>query len=140
MQQAIAYKTWHPSAAEAAGGGGGGEGEVAATTTDFRGFLSNNVLVVLGRKGCCMATVAKRLLLGLGVNPATYEVEGETEEAEVVAELRRGREGDGAKGTDLQLPVVFIRGELFGGMDRVMETHITGELVPILKDARALWL
>jgi hypothetical protein len=29
---------------------------------------------------------------------------------------------------------------LFGGLERVMATHITGELVPILKDAGALWL
>jgi glutaredoxin-related protein len=35
---------------------------------------------------------------------------------------------------------VFIGGNLFGGLDRIMATHISGELVPILKQARALWL
>jgi glutaredoxin 3 len=40
----------------------------------------------------------------------------------------------------VQFPVVFVGGKLFGGLERVMATHITGELVPILKDAGALWL
>jgi glutaredoxin 3 len=47
----------------------------------------------------------------------------------------------GGEGVDQgQFPVVFVGGKLFGGLERVMATHITGELVPILKDAGALWL
>jgi len=48
----------------------------------------------------------KRLLQGLGVNPAVHEVAG----------------------------------KLLGGLDRLMAVHISGELVPILKKAGALWL
>jgi hypothetical protein len=29
---------------------------------------------------------------------------------------------------------------LFGGLDKLMAAHISGELVPILKEAGALWL
>uniref|UniRef100_M4CTR6 Aminotransferase class I/classII large domain-containing protein n=1 Tax=Brassica campestris TaxID=3711 RepID=M4CTR6_BRACM len=38
------------------------------------------------------------------------------------------------------LPVVFIGGKLVGAMDRVMASHVNGSLVPLLKDAGALWL
>lgn len=84
-----------------------------------------------------MCLVVKRLLLGLGVNPAGLEIDEERED-EVMSELERiGVEGGGET---LKLPAVYIGGRLFGGLDRVMATHISGELVPILKEVGALWL
>ncbi|KAJ7948375.1 Glutaredoxin [Quillaja saponaria] len=74
-------------------------------------MVSENPVIVFARKGCCMSHVVKRLLLGLGVNPAVYEIDEKDE-----------------------------GGRLFGGLDRLMATHISGELVPILKEAGALWL
>lgn len=81
-----------------------------------------------------MCLVVKRLLHGLGVNPAVLEIDEEREE-EVMSELEKisGRE-------TIELPAVYIGGRLFGGLDRVMGTHISGELVPILKEVGALWL
>ncbi|KAI8547452.1 hypothetical protein RHMOL_Rhmol07G0196900 [Rhododendron molle] len=35
-------------------------------------------------------------------------------------------------------PVVFISGKLVRAMDRVMASHINGNLVPLLKEAGAL--
>lgn len=78
----------------------------------------------------------QRLLLGLGVNPAMHEVE-EKDEVGVIRELEAIV---GGKENNMQLPAVFIGGKLFGGLERLMATHISGELVPILKEARALWL
>jgi glutaredoxin 3 len=87
-----------------------------------------------------MCHVVKRLLLGLGVNPPVFEVE-EKEEDDVIKELSMIDSDRGGEGVDqVQFPVVFVGGKLFGGLERVMATHITGELVPILKDAGALWL
>jgi glutaredoxin len=74
--------------------------------------------------------VVKRLLQGLGVNPAVYEV------ADAEAELAGVVDGGG----DVALPAVFVGGRLLGGLDRLMAVHISGDLVPILKDAGALWL
>ncbi|KAI4383328.1 hypothetical protein MLD38_009178 [Melastoma candidum] len=135
MQQAIPYEVWRPVPIHAAAPSSGEEVQTAA---DIGKLLSENALSVLGRKGCCMATVVRRLLLGLGVNPAIYEVEGESGETEILAELRRIN-GD-LRDVVVQLPAVFVGGKLFGGLDRVMATHISGELVPILKEAGALWL
>jgi glutaredoxin 3 len=81
-----------------------------------------------------MSHVVNRLLLGLGVNPAVYEVD-EKDDASVVRELE-SIAGNGK----VQFPAVFIGGSLFGGLDRLMATHISGDLVPVLKQAGALWL
>ncbi len=100
-------------------------------------MVSENAVIVFARRGCCMSHVVKRLLLGLGVNPAVYEVD-EKDEVGVVKELEMI--SNGKDGNKVQFPAVFIGGRLFGGLDRVMATHISGELVPILKEAGALWL
>ncbi|CAN1283875.1 GRXC9 [Linum perenne] len=76
-----------------------------------------------------MCHVVKRLLNGLGVNPTVYDVD-EPDEGHVAKELS----------SLVDFPVVFVGGKVFGGLERVMATHISGELVPILKDAGALWL
>ncbi|KAL7212994.1 hypothetical protein ACSBR2_015655 [Camellia fascicularis] len=144
MQQAIPYRTWVPPSAAAA--------SPTTTTaaadslpqtshikigTSVQKLVAENAVIVFGRRGCCMCHVVKRLLLGLGVNPPVVEVD-EEEEAAVMEEFSRIHGGDDGKGA--QFPVIFVGGKLFGGLERVMGTHISGELVPILKDAGALWL
>lgn len=79
-----------------------------------------------------MCHVVKLLLHGHGVNPSIFDVDDHNE-AEVNEELSNG---DGA----LQFPAVFVGGELFGGLENIMGAHISGELVPRLREARALWL
>ncbi|KAK8486479.1 hypothetical protein V6N13_077276 [Hibiscus sabdariffa] len=141
MQQAIPYKSWplpcanmssRPvSSTVSAARTGKGSG-----SRDLLGIVSENAVIVLSRKGCCMSHVVRRLLLALGVNPAVCEID-EKDEAGILSELgMMSRE----KGRPEQFPAVFIGGRLFGGLDKVMATHITGELVPVLKDAGALWL
>ncbi|RCV26657.1 hypothetical protein SEVIR_5G266800v4 [Setaria viridis] len=110
---------------DAAGDDGGGRAEVE------RAVAESPVLVV-GRRGCCLSHVVKRLLQGLGVNPAVHEVADEAALAGVVPA------GAGAEAA--ALPAVFVGGKLLGGLDRLMAVHISGELVPILKKAGALWL
>ncbi|XP_062217271.1 monothiol glutaredoxin-S5-like [Phragmites australis] len=92
-----------------------------------RAVAESSVLVV-GRRGCCLSHVVKRLLQGLGVNPVVHEVADEAVLVGVVP----------AEAT--ALPAVFVGGKLLGGLDRLMAVHISGELVPILKKAGALWL
>ncbi|KAF2932123.1 hypothetical protein DAI22_05g263500 [Oryza sativa Japonica Group] len=129
MYQAIPYnanRAWpaasRPATAAAAPPPRGEEEEV-------RRAVAECPVVVVGRSGCCLSHVVKRLLQGLGVNPAVHEVAGEAELAGVVA-----------GGGGVALPAVFVGGRLLGGLDRLMAVHISGELVPILKEAGALWL
>ncbi|KAF6997578.1 hypothetical protein CFC21_013786 [Triticum aestivum] len=90
-----------------------------------RRAVAESPVLVVGRRGCCLSHVVERLLQGLGVNPAVHEVADEAELAAAAV---------------VALPAVFVGGRLLGGLDRLMAVHISGELVPILKDAGALWL
>lgn len=140
MQQAVSYRksTW-PARPISAGGSSTSPGRIPQTTT-VEAVVSGNAVIVFGRSGCCMCHVARRLLLGHGVNPAMFEVD-EKDEASVVEELTRisgVNNGDG--GLSLQFPVVFVGGKMFGGLEKVMGAHISGDLVPILREAGALWL
>ncbi|CAN6345860.1 unnamed protein product [Urochloa humidicola] len=102
----------------------------AAAREEVRRAVAESPVLVVGRRGCCLSHVVKRLLQGLGVNPAVHEVAGEAELAGIIE--------DGAG--DVALPAVFVGARLLGGLDRLMAVHISGELVPILKEAGALWL
>ncbi|KAJ4839703.1 Glutaredoxin-C9 [Turnera subulata] len=159
MQEAIPFRTYTPATTAGnnrlflprdnsnLGDGGGGRVIVVNGTNGDRNrvqkLVLENSVIVFGRRGCCMCHVVKKLLLGLGVNPAVFEVE-EKDEVYVIKELSMindgDREGEDVGHDQVQFPVVFVGGKLFGGLERIMATHISGELVPILKDAGALWL
>lgn len=100
-------------------------------------LAAENAVVVFSISSCCMCDVVKRLLCSLGVHPTVHEldecVEGAGEElTSALLELI----GDG----QAAVPTVFVGGKLVGGLDRVMAAHISGSLVPLLKEAGALWL
>ncbi|KAL5978838.1 Glutaredoxin-C3 [Asimina triloba] len=98
-------------------------------------LASENAVVIFSISSCCMCHAIKQLFCGMGVNPTVYELD----------EDPRGKDMKKALITLLAasppvLPVVFIGGKLVGAMDRVMASHINGTLVPLLKQAGALWL
>ncbi|XP_058750198.1 glutaredoxin-C9-like [Vicia villosa] len=103
--------------------------------TNIITMVSENAVIIIGTRGCCLCHVVKRLLQGLGVNPPVYEVD-QDRETSVVAQLST----HASAAETVQFPAVFVGGKLLGGLERVMASHISGELVPILKDAGALWL
>ncbi|KAL5576671.1 hypothetical protein UlMin_018370 [Ulmus minor] len=140
MQHAIPYRTWLPELLAddprppALSDHISGAGESSSVQI----MVSENALIVFGKRGCCMCHVVKRLLLGHGVNPRVFEVDDDGEAA-VLEEISKSN-GEGKSETGLQFPVVFVGGKVFGGLEKVIATHISGELVPILRQAGALWL
>lgn len=106
-------------------------------------LAAGNAVVVFSMSGCCMCTVAKRLLFGLGVGPTIIELDeldtssvgaGGDDIWEVLNQLA------GGEGGQQPLPAVFVGGKFLGGIETLMACHINGTLVPLLKDAGALWL
>lgn len=77
----------------------------------------------------------KSLFCSLGVNPTVYELDEEAGGEELKNALA-GLIGDGQSA----VPAVFVGGKCVGGLDQVMAAHISGALVPLLKEAGALWL
>jgi glutaredoxin 3 len=96
-------------------------------------LASENAVVVFSISSCCMCHVVKSLFCSLGVNPTVYELDEEHGGKEMERVIRKLVGGQ-------PVPAVFVGGKLIGGLDRVMASHINGTLVPLLKEAGALWL
>ncbi|KAK8574421.1 hypothetical protein V6N13_034302 [Hibiscus sabdariffa] len=97
-------------------------------------LASENAVVIFSVSSCCMCHAIKRLFCGMGVNLTVYELDEDPRGEDMDKALRR------LLGSSPAVPVVFIGGKLVGAMDRVMASHINGTLVPLLKQAGALWL
>ncbi|KAG6407187.1 hypothetical protein SASPL_130171 [Salvia splendens] len=97
-------------------------------------IVSGNAVVVFTISGCCMCHVVKQLLFGLGVGPTVVELDREAAGGPILSLLHRI--GGGGKA----VPAVFVGGKFLGGIETVMACHINGSLVPLLKNAGALWL
>ncbi|KAK4440189.1 Glutaredoxin-C9 [Sesamum alatum] len=102
-------------------------------------LVSSNAVVVFTISGCCMCHVVKQLLFGLGVAPTIVELDRDSSGSDIHAILFHL---SGAAGVQPQLvvPAVFVGGKFVGGIESVMACHINGTLVPLLRDAGALWL
>ena len=130
---AAAEQAWYMPAAVVA------PAETAAERVER--LASENAVVVFSVSTCCMCHAVKRLFCGMGVHPAVHELDldprGRELERALACLLGAAAAAPGAAPV---VPVVFIGGRLVGAMDRVMAAHINGSLVPLLKEAGALWL
>ncbi|XP_057432715.1 glutaredoxin-C9-like [Lotus japonicus] len=98
-------------------------------------LASSNAVVVFSMSDCCMSTVAKRLLFSLGVGPTVVELDERADGPSIRAVLYQL-----VGAHQPTLPAVFIGGKFVGGVETLMARHINGTLVPLLKEAGALWL
>ncbi|KAL3851502.1 hypothetical protein ACJIZ3_013384 [Penstemon smallii] len=98
--------------------------------------VSGNAVVVFTISGCCMCHVVKQLLFGLGVGPTVVELDRDSSGRDIHSLLYSLAGGGGRQ----PVPAVFVGGKFLGGIEAVMGCHINGTLVPLLKDAGALWL
>ncbi|XP_038875997.1 glutaredoxin-C1-like [Benincasa hispida] len=98
-------------------------------------LAAESAVVIFSVSSCCMCHALKRLLCGMGVSPTVYELDHDPRGKEIERALMRL-----VGAASPPVPVVFIGGKLVGSMDRVMASHINGTLVPLLKEAGALWL
>ncbi|GLJ13758.1 hypothetical protein SUGI_0219600 [Cryptomeria japonica] len=98
-----------------------------------RKLVEEDAVVLFSKSGCCISVAAKALLSTLGAHPTVHQLDKEDD----------GEEMEGALLTMLAdppaVPAVFIGRKLVGGMEQLMSCHITGSLLPLLKEAGALW-
>ncbi|GAB4829377.1 hypothetical protein Ancab_019048, partial [Ancistrocladus abbreviatus] len=109
------------------------------TYEEVRRLSSRSAVVVFGISDCCMCHVAKQLLIGLGVAPTFIDLDRDASGIDIQAVLLR-LFGCSTRRHVQPLPAVFIGGKFLGGIESLMACHINGSLVPLLKDAGALWL
>ncbi|CAM8983768.1 unnamed protein product [Rhodiola kirilowii] len=115
--------------------GGASNSNIATAYDKVKWLASSNAVVVFSMSGCCMCHVVKSLLFGLGVGPTIIELDQYESGAEIQSVLFRL-----AGGQRQSVPVVFVGGKFLGGIETVMACHINGTLIPLLKEAGALWL
>lgn len=95
---------------------------------------SQRAVVVFSISSCCMCHTIKTLLRDLGCCPTVYELDEDPMGREMKKSLVR------LIGKKSPVPVVFIGGRLVGSTEQVMSLHLGGNLVPLLRQAGALWL
>ncbi|CAI9787944.1 unnamed protein product [Fraxinus pennsylvanica] len=136
MQQALPYKDCLPTTTSSNGGA-----TTTAANSSITKLVAENPVVVFARSGCCMCHVVKLLLQGHGVNPTMFDI-NEQNEAATIEEFSKiiDNPEEKADRPPPPFPAVFVGGNFFGGLDEVMAAHISGELVPLLRKAGALWL
>ncbi|CAN0929186.1 GRXC8 [Linum grandiflorum] len=129
--------------------GGGTGSSVAAVLPDplekVARLAAESAVVIFSLSTCCMCHAVKRLFCSMGVSPNVIELDTHPRGRELERALLRLHDvtnsgGYGGGGGSSAVPLVFIGGKLIGAMEKVMASHINGTLVPLLKEAGALWL
>lgn len=109
----------------------------AAETTEVRmeRLITENPVVIFSRSSCCICHVMKRLLCTIGTHPTVIELDdGEMDRAAAALGLPPAADGVAAAPS----PAVFIGGVLIGGLESLMALHLSGLLVPRLREVGAL--
>ncbi|CAA6654232.1 unnamed protein product [Spirodela intermedia] len=95
---------------------------------------TQRAVVIFSSSSCCMCHAVKAFFQDLGVNYAAYELDEEPHGKEIEMALFR------LIGRSPPVPAVFVGGKLVGPTDRLMSLHLSGKLLPMLRDAGAKWL
>ncbi|XP_041989911.1 monothiol glutaredoxin-S2-like [Salvia splendens] len=97
-------------------------------------LTADKPVVIFSKSTCCISHTIKTLICSFGANPTVYELD----------QLPNGQQLESAlttpSGRRTTFPAVFIDQKLVGGANEVMSLHVKGELVPLLKKARAIWV
>ncbi|XP_026383117.1 monothiol glutaredoxin-S3-like [Papaver somniferum] len=97
-------------------------------------LASQRAIVIFSKSTCCMSHTIKTLFYDLGVNPTVHELD---EEPGAGKEIEKALI---SLGCNPSVPAIFIGGKLVGGVSEVMTLHLSCSLVPLLKQAGAIWL
>ena len=97
-------------------------------------LASQRAVVIFTTSSCCMCHTVTQLFRELGVNATVVELDGDPRGTEMDKALAR------LLGRSTGVPAVFIGGRLVGSTDKVMSLHLSSNLVPLLRNAGALWV
>ncbi|XP_044973297.1 putative glutaredoxin-C2 [Hordeum vulgare subsp. vulgare] len=99
-----------------------------------RWLASQRAVVIFGASNCCMCHAVKTLFTEMGVSWTVHELDKDPRGKDVERALA------GMVGRTPPVPAVFIGGRLVGTTDQIMTLHVGGQLVPLLRQAGAIWL
>ncbi|KAM0821622.1 hypothetical protein ACQ4PT_072063 [Festuca glaucescens] len=97
-------------------------------------LASERAVVIFTSDSCCMCHTVTRLFRDFGVSALEHELDQDPKGKEMERALIK------LLGKGPPVPAVFIGGKLVGGTNKVMSLHLSGEFVPMMRNAGALWL
>ncbi|MQM20185.1 hypothetical protein Taro_053201 [Colocasia esculenta] len=100
-------------------------------------LITENPVIIFSRSSCCMCHVMRRLLAAVGAHPLVIELDDAEMDRAVESLALSGPAGGTAAAVT---PAVFIGGALVGGLESLMALHLSGHLVPRLREVGALYV
>ncbi|XP_021730980.1 monothiol glutaredoxin-S1-like [Chenopodium quinoa] len=96
-------------------------------------LVEQKPLVIFTKSSCCISHSVMQLISGYGANATIYELDNMSNGQEVEKALQR-------LGLRPSVPAIFIGQKLVGGANEIISLQVQGRLVPMLKEAGALWV
>uniref|UniRef100_A0A7C8ZG98 Glutaredoxin domain-containing protein n=1 Tax=Opuntia streptacantha TaxID=393608 RepID=A0A7C8ZG98_OPUST len=96
-------------------------------------LVQEQPVVIFCKSSCCISHSVKQIISSYGANAAVYQVD----------DLPNGQEVDKALqtlGLKQSVPVVYIGQKFVGGAKEIISLQVQGRLVPMLMEARAIWV
>ncbi|KAF4349287.1 hypothetical protein CsatB_005462 [Cannabis sativa] len=98
-------------------------------------LVGEKPVVIFSKLSCSMCHSVKSLIKNYGANVTVYEIDeisnGQQIERELLLKLG---------GCQPSVPAVYIGQKLIGGADIIFTLQLKNELVPLLIQARAIWI
>ncbi|KAL2906695.1 Monothiol glutaredoxin-S1 [Bienertia sinuspersici] len=96
-------------------------------------LVEQRPLVIFSKSSCCISHSVMQLINSYGANATIYQLDDMSNGQEVDKALQR-------LGLKPSIPAVFIGQRLVGGAKEIISLQIQGRLVPMLKEAGAIWV
>ncbi|KHN28226.1 Monothiol glutaredoxin-S6 [Glycine soja] len=96
-------------------------------------MVAEKPVVIFSKSTCCLSHSMTSLIRSFGANPTVHELD----------EMANGQQIESAllhMGCQPSVPAVFIGQRFIGGSKKIMSLHVRNELVPLLKNAGAIWI
>ncbi|XP_027367704.1 monothiol glutaredoxin-S6-like [Abrus precatorius] len=90
-------------------------------------------VVIFSKSTCCLSHSITSLIRSFGANLTVYELDEMTNGQQIERALVQ-------MGCQPSVPAVFIGQQFIGGSKRIMSLHLRNELVPMLINAKAIWI
>ncbi|XP_062096169.1 monothiol glutaredoxin-S6 [Humulus lupulus] len=100
----------------------------------IQSLVGEKPVVIFSKLSCSMCHSVKSLIKNYGANVTVYEIDelsnGQQIERELLLQL----------GCQPSVPAVYIGQKFIGGADMIFTLQLKNELVPLLIQARAIWI
>lgn len=96
-------------------------------------MVAEKPVVIFSKSTCCLSHSMTSLMRSFGANPTVHELD----------EMANGQQIESAllqMGCQPSVPAVFIGQRFIGGSKKIMSLHLRNELIPLLKNAGAIWI